>query len=124
MAYVIAEPCIGTKDSACVDACPVDCIHPKKDSHKFATEEMLYIDPVECIDCGACVPVCPVTGDFRSGRSSGKVEELRRAQREVLRKIGFQSSAQCTVSVSGFLRNTNWSACPSGRCALSLVGSS
>jgi NAD-dependent dihydropyrimidine dehydrogenase PreA subunit len=50
MAYVIAEPCIGTKDTACVDACPVDCIHPKKDSDKFATEEMLYIDPVECID--------------------------------------------------------------------------
>src|ERR1035441_9104797 len=61
MAYVIAEPCINTKDTACVDACPVDCIHPKKDSDKFAAEEMLYIDPVECIDCGACVPVCPVS---------------------------------------------------------------
>ena len=44
MAYVIAEPCIGTKDTACVDACPVDCIHPKKDSDKYATEEMLYIE--------------------------------------------------------------------------------
>src|SRR5664280_144335 len=64
MAYVIAEPCIGTKDTACVDACPVDCIHPKKDSDKFAAEEMLYIDPVECIDCGACVPVCPVSAIF------------------------------------------------------------
>jgi ferredoxin len=64
MAYVIAEPCIGTKDAACVDACPVDCIHPKKDDAKFATEEMLYIDPVECIDCGACVPVCPVSAIF------------------------------------------------------------
>ena len=32
MAYVIAEPCIGTKDIACVDACPVDCIHPKKNT--------------------------------------------------------------------------------------------
>src|ERR1035437_6005206 len=64
MAYVIAEPCIGTKDTACVDSCPVDCIHPKKDSDKFATEEMLYIDPVECIDCGACVPVCPVSAIF------------------------------------------------------------
>ena len=58
MAYVIAEPCIGTKDSACVDACPVDCIHPKKDEEKFEAAEMLYIDPVECIDCGACVPAC------------------------------------------------------------------
>ena len=64
MAYVIAEPCIGTKDSACVDACPVDCIHPKKDSPKFEGETMLYIDPVECIDCGACVPVCPVSAIF------------------------------------------------------------
>jgi NAD-dependent dihydropyrimidine dehydrogenase PreA subunit len=64
MAYVIAEPCIGTKDSACVDACPVDCIHPKKDDARFADAEMLYIDPVECIDCGACVPVCPVSAIF------------------------------------------------------------
>jgi NAD-dependent dihydropyrimidine dehydrogenase PreA subunit len=64
MTYVIAEPCIGTKDTACVDACPVDCIHPKKDSPAHAEEEMLYIDPVECIDCGACVPVCPVQAIF------------------------------------------------------------
>ena len=64
MAYVIAEPCIGTKDTACVDACPVDCIHPKKEDEKHAGEEMLYIDPVECIDCGACVPVCPVSAIF------------------------------------------------------------
>jgi NAD-dependent dihydropyrimidine dehydrogenase PreA subunit len=65
MAYVIAEPCIGTKDSACVDACPVDCIHPKKDdAEKHASTEMLYIDPVECIDCGACVPVCPVSAIY------------------------------------------------------------
>jgi NAD-dependent dihydropyrimidine dehydrogenase PreA subunit len=64
MAYVIAEPCIGTKDTACVDACPVDCIHPKKDEAKFAESEQLYIDPVECIDCGACVPVCPVSAIF------------------------------------------------------------
>jgi NAD-dependent dihydropyrimidine dehydrogenase PreA subunit len=64
MAYVIAEPCIGVKDTACVDACPVDCIHPKKDEANFGEYEMLYIDPVECIDCGACVPVCPVSAIF------------------------------------------------------------
>jgi NAD-dependent dihydropyrimidine dehydrogenase PreA subunit len=64
MAYVIAEPCVGVKDAACVDACPVDCIHPKKDAEKFQTEDMIYIDPVECIDCGACVPVCPVSAIF------------------------------------------------------------
>ena len=66
MAYVIAEPCIGTKDSACVDACPVDCIHPKKDEDKHGAVEMLYIDPVECIDCGACVPACPVAAIYES----------------------------------------------------------
>jgi len=64
MAYIIAEPCIGTKDTACVDVCPVDCIHPRKDETSFADVPMLYIDPVECIDCGACVPVCPVSAIF------------------------------------------------------------
>ena len=49
MTYVIAEPCIGTKDTACVDACPVDCIHPKKDEPAYATEELLYIDPPSTI---------------------------------------------------------------------------
>jgi len=58
MAYVIAEPCIGTKDTACVDACPVDCIHPKKNTSyddgrpTFEAVPQLYIDPVKCIDCG------------------------------------------------------------------------
>ncbi len=64
MAYVIAEPCIGTKDTACVDVCPVDCIHPRKDEADFESETQLYIHPTECIDCGACVPVCPVTAIF------------------------------------------------------------
>jgi NAD-dependent dihydropyrimidine dehydrogenase PreA subunit len=64
MAYVIAEPCIGTKDTACVDACPVDCIHPKKDEDAFGNADQLFIDPVECIDCGACVPACPVSAIF------------------------------------------------------------
>jgi len=64
MAYVIAEPCIGVKDTACVDACPVDCIHPRKDEGGFEEAPQLFIDPVECIDCGACVPVCPVSAIF------------------------------------------------------------
>ena len=72
MTYVIAEPCINTKDTACVDACPVDCIHPKKDDPKYATEQLLYIDPVECIDCGACVPVCPVSALFALEDLTGK----------------------------------------------------
>ena len=61
MTYIIGSPCIDTKDTACVDACPVDCIHPKKDEDGFEAANMLYIDPEECIDCGACEPACPVT---------------------------------------------------------------
>ena len=56
MAYIIAEPCINVKDKACVEVCPVDCI--------YEGPEMLYIHPDECIDCGACVPACPVTAIF------------------------------------------------------------
>jgi len=52
MTYVIAEPCIDLKDKTCIDVCPVDCI--------YEVERMLVIDPVECIDCGACEPECPV----------------------------------------------------------------
>ena len=56
MTYVIVEACIGVKDRACVDVCPVDCI--------YEGEDQLYIHPDECIDCGACVPACPVEAIF------------------------------------------------------------
>jgi len=59
MPYVITEACIGTKDRSCVDVCPVDCIHDEGD-----VDQMLYIDPDECIDCGACEPACPVSAIF------------------------------------------------------------
>jgi NAD-dependent dihydropyrimidine dehydrogenase PreA subunit len=64
MTYVITQPCIGTKDASCVDVCPVDCIHPTQNEEAFETAEILYIDPDECIDCGACEPACPVTAIF------------------------------------------------------------
>jgi len=54
MTYVITETCIDVKDKSCVEVCPVDCIHGSDD------DRMLYIDPSECIDCGACVDPCPV----------------------------------------------------------------
>ncbi len=56
MTYVVCEPCIGTKDHACVDVCPVDCF--------YEGEDILLIHPDECIDCGACVPECPVEAIF------------------------------------------------------------
>jgi len=52
MPYIITEACIGTKDASCVSVCPVDCIYEGTDQY--------YINPDECIDCGACEPECPV----------------------------------------------------------------
>jgi ferredoxin len=66
MPFIITDPCIGTKDTACVDVCPVDCIHPRKDEPEFEAATMLYIHPDECIDCGACVPACPVAAIYDS----------------------------------------------------------
>ena len=60
MAFVIAQPCVGTKSGECVQVCPVDCIHPRQDEPDHATAEQLYIDPAICINCGACASVCPV----------------------------------------------------------------
>jgi len=59
MPYVITETCIDVLDKSCVEVCPVDCIH-----YDEGEDRMLYIDPDECIDCGACEPACPVTAIF------------------------------------------------------------
>jgi NAD-dependent dihydropyrimidine dehydrogenase PreA subunit len=64
MTYVIAEPCIGVKDRACVDECPVDCI--------YEGEEQLFIHPEECVDCDACLPACPVDAIFPAFELPGK----------------------------------------------------
>ena len=59
MPYIIAEPCISVKDKACVEVCPVDCIH-----YEQGVDRKLFIDPNECIDCGACEPECPVNAIY------------------------------------------------------------
>lgn len=64
MAYVIAQPCIGIKDAACLTVCPVDCIHPTTDETGFAAADQLYIDPGVCTDCGLCAMECPVNAIF------------------------------------------------------------
>ena len=56
MAYIVAEPCIKCKFTDCVEQCPVDCFYEGKDT--------LVIDPIGCIDCGACEPACPVGAIF------------------------------------------------------------
>ncbi|MGC0239414.1 indolepyruvate ferredoxin oxidoreductase subunit alpha [Arthrobacter sp. SD76] len=53
MAYIIGAECVGELDGSCVDVCPVDCI--------YEGEEKRYINPEECIECGACLEECPVS---------------------------------------------------------------
>ena len=84
MAYVIAEPCIGTKDNSCVEVCPVDCIHPTPDEPDYDKVEMLYIDPEECIDCDACVEACPVDACFAEDQLPEEWSQLHEDQRGLL----------------------------------------
>ena len=69
MSFIIGKKCISTCDTACVDVCPVDCIHGPIDVDGAGAEVktldsveglQLYINPDECIDCGACIDECPV----------------------------------------------------------------
>jgi ferredoxin len=77
MPYVITEACIGTKDKACVDVCPVDCI--------YEGENQLFIHPDECIDCGACEPECPVTAIFPEEDVPGNLRQYVQLNREVFK---------------------------------------
>ena len=72
MAYVITSPCIDVQDQACVEVCPVDCIHFDE-----GDDRMLYINPDECIDCGACEPACPVTAIFAEDDFPAELEPFK-----------------------------------------------
>ena len=99
MTFIITDPCIDTKDTACVDVCPVDCIHPRKDEPAFETAEMLYIHPDECIDCGACVPACPVAAIYDAPDSTPASQKLLIEANAVYRAgdAGAVSSAEALV---------------------------
>ncbi|TWH24976.1 ferredoxin [Rhodococcus rhodochrous] len=56
MTYIVTEPCVDILDKACIEECPVDCI--------YEGGRMMYINAEECVDCGACEPVCPVEAIF------------------------------------------------------------
>jgi ferredoxin len=79
MPYVITEPCIGVKDKSCVTVCPVDCI--------YEGEDMLYINPDECIDCGLCEPECPVTAIFVDTDVPAEWTEYIKKNEEMGRKL-------------------------------------
>ena len=87
MSYIIGSKCVGVCDAGCVDVCPVDCINgPIKvdgrgeEVHDMTDEEkkglQLYIDPIECIDCGACIPECPVDAIYSSEDDAIEAGEL------------------------------------------------
>ncbi|NEA68844.1 ferredoxin [Streptomyces sp. SID12488] len=80
MAYVIAQPCVDVKDKACIDECPVDCIYegPRK----------LYIQPDECVDCGACEPVCPVESIFFEDDVPDEWSDYRKVDTEIFADLG------------------------------------
>jgi len=80
MTFVIAQPCVDVKDKACIEACPVDCI--------YEGERSLYIHPDECVDCGACDPVCPVEAIFYLDDVPDEWAEYTRANVEFFSELG------------------------------------
>ncbi len=72
MAYVITTPCIDVQDQSCVEVCPVDCINFDE-----GDDRMLFINPDECIDCGACEPACPVNAIFAEDDTPAEETEYK-----------------------------------------------
>jgi NAD-dependent dihydropyrimidine dehydrogenase PreA subunit len=83
--YVIALPCVDIKDRACIDECPVDCI--------YEGDRMLYIHPDECVDCGACEPVCPVEAIYYEDDVPEQWSEYYKANVEFFDEIGSPGGA-------------------------------
>lgn len=74
MAYVVTEACIRCKYTDCVEVCPVDCF--------YEGENMLVINPDECIDCGVCEPECPAEAIQAESEDNIKWQELNREYAE------------------------------------------
>jgi NAD-dependent dihydropyrimidine dehydrogenase PreA subunit len=85
MTYVIAQPCVDVKDKACIEECPVDCIYEGRRS--------LYIHPDECVDCGACEPVCPVEAIYYEDDVPEQWSEYYTANVEFFNDLGSPGGA-------------------------------
>jgi NAD-dependent dihydropyrimidine dehydrogenase PreA subunit len=83
--YVIALPCVDVKDKSCIEECPVDCI--------YEGERMLYIQPDECVDCGACEPVCPVEAIFYEDDVPEEWKDYTAANAEFFTDLGSPGGA-------------------------------
>ena len=86
MTYVIALPCVDVKDRACVEECPVDCI--------YEGDRTLYIHPDECVDCGACEPVCPVEAIYYEDDVPEEWSEYITANAEFFDDLGSPGAPQ------------------------------
>ena len=85
MTYVIAQPCVDLKDKACIEECPVDCI--------YEGERSLYIHPDECVDCGACEPVCPVEAIYYEDDVPDQWKDYYKANVEFFDDLGSPGGA-------------------------------
>ena len=85
MPYVIAAACIDVTDRSCIEECPVDCIYEGARS--------LYIHPEECVDCGACEPVCPVEAIFYEDDVPAGWEGYRKANSGFFDQLGSPGGA-------------------------------
>ena len=85
MTYVIAQPCVDVLDKACVEECPVDCI--------YEGERMLYIHPDECVDCGACEPVCPVEAIYYEDDVPEQWKEYQKINADFFEDLGSPGGA-------------------------------
>lgn len=83
--YVIAQPCVDVKDKACIEECPVDCI--------YEGERSLYIHPDECVDCGACEPVCPVEAIYYEDDTPDEWADYYKANVEFFDDLGSPGGA-------------------------------
>jgi ferredoxin len=88
MAYVVCEPCYDCKYTDCVTVCPVDCF--------YQDEHILYIDPQECIDCGACAPECPVEAIY--DEAAVPARWARYVQLNAERALAAQSGATTNIT--------------------------
>ena len=85
MTYVITQNCVDLLDKTCIGECPVDCI--------YEGERMLYIHPDECVDCGACEPVCPVDAIYFEDDLPGQLRPFHRVNVEFFAYLGSPGGA-------------------------------
>lgn len=86
MTYVITEACVDLMDRSCVRECPVDCI--------YEGEHQLFVNPHECIDCGACEPTCPHEAIYHEADLPGEHQSAAQRQNEVFVSLGRPGGAR------------------------------